>query len=87
MKTVDSNLVAAIGRATANWMDIREDLGILMAPEWEKASIKEHMIQKYIMNDTPITTRISSLDNDNKVILFRALLKWYGDFTPKIINY
>lgn len=87
MKTVDSNLVAAAGRATANWMDIREHLGSLMAPEWEEAGIKEHMMREFIHNDTPITARISSLDNDNKAILFRALLKWYGNFPANTINY
>lgn len=87
MKTVDSNLVAAAGRATVNWMDIREYLGSLMAPEWEKTGIKEHMMREFIKNDTPITARIHSLDSTNKAILFRALLKWYGDFEANIIKY
>lgn len=87
MKVVDSNLVAAAGRATASWMDIREYLGNLMVPEWEKAGIAEHMMSEFIHNDTPITARISSLDNNNKAILFRALLKWYGDFSAVIVAY
>lgn len=36
MKVVDSNLAEAVGRATVKWMDIREYLGSLMSPEWEK---------------------------------------------------
>ena len=87
MKTVDSNLVEAVGRATVNWMDIREYLGSLMAPEWDKEGIKEHMTREFIHNDTPITARISSLDNKNKAILFRALLKWYGDYPEDCIRY
>jgi hypothetical protein len=87
MKTVDSNLVAAAGRATVNWMDIREYLGSLMVPEWKEAGIEEHMMREFIHNETPITARIHSLDSDNKAILFRALLKWYGDFPVEIIKY
>lgn len=87
MKVVDSNLVAAAGRATVNWMDIREYLGSLMVPEWKKAGISEHMMHEFIHNDTPITARISSLDNNNKAILFRALLKWYGDLSAVIVAY
>ena len=87
MKVVDSNLVAAAGRATVNWMDVREYLGSLMVPEWQKAGIAEHMMREFIHNDTPITARISSLDNNNKAILFRALLKWYGDFSAVIVTY
>lgn len=87
MKVVDSNLAEAVGRATVKWMDIREYLGSLMSPEWEKNGIKEHMIRQYINVDTPITARISSLDSDNKAILFRALLKWYGNFPEDLINY
>ena len=70
MKTVDSNLVAAAGRATVNWMDIREYLGSLMIPEWKEAGIEEHMMREFIHNDTPITARIHSLGRNYKILTF-----------------
>lgn len=87
MNIVDSNLAEAIAKATIYWIDCREKLANIMKPEWDKSEITAHMMSNYIMVDTPITIRISSLDNKNKAILFRALLKWYGDFPVEIIHY
>lgn len=87
MKTVDLNLAKAIAKATIYWADCRDYLGILMSPDWAEAGIKEHMMREFIHNDTPITARISSLDIKNKAILFRALLKWYGDYPEDRIRY
>ena len=87
MKVVDSNLVEAVGKATANWMNCREYLGNLMKADWEKSGITAHMMREFINVETPITARISSLDSDNKAILFRALLKWYGNFPEELIKY
>lgn len=87
MNIVDSNLAEAIAKATLYWMDCRERLGNLMIAEWDKSGITAHMMSNYIIVDTPITARISSLDTNNKAILFRALLKWYGDFPAEIVKY
>lgn len=87
MKFVDSNLAEATAEATIYWLDYREQLGYLMKSDWAKLGIATHMWHSYIIVDTPITARVSSLDNDNKAILFRTLTKWYGDFLVENIQY
>ena len=69
MTLVDSNLAEAIAKATIYWLDCREQLGNLMKSDWVKSGIATHMWHNYIIVDTPITVRINSLDNNNKVII------------------
>lgn len=86
-KYVDFYLASAIARATMNWEYCREDIAKYCAEEWEERGVLEHMMNEYINVDTPITTRIANLDTQNQRLLFRALTKWAGNYSPKWVKY
>lgn len=88
MNTINLNLAHALAKVTLNWMDCRESIAKLCMPEWKKKGdwMAAHMIDNYIMVDTPITLRIYDLDKFNQAILFRALEQW-GDCRNEEIEY
>lgn len=82
MSKVNLCLAESIAKVTSEWEDCRERIGKLCLPEWIKRGdwMAAHMMDEYIMVNTPITLKVCDLDAQNQTILFRALEQFNDSF-------
>lgn len=73
----DIKILQGIADLTQNWQYRREDFFKFACesddPRWQDPSFRNHMYSEYINTDTPITTRLYSLDASNQRTLLRYI--------------
>ena len=81
--TYDIKILQGIADLTQNWELRREQFfKFACASEderWQDANFRNHMYSEYIKTDTPITTRLYSLDATNQKTLLRFINEYLMD--------
>ena len=80
MAFYDIKILTGIADLTQNWERRREQFFQFACASddkrWRDSSFRDHMYFKYIKTDTPITTRLYSLDETN----LRTLLRFINEY-------
>lgn len=79
----DVKILQGLADLTLNWKYRREDFFKFACtsddPRWQEPRFQNHMYSEYFKTDTPITTRLYSLDASNQRMLLRYLDKCLMD--------
>ena len=81
--TYDIKILQGIADLTQNWKNRREDFYRFACQNgderWQRPDFQHHMYLEYVKTDTPITTRLYSLDSLNQKNLLRYIDEYLMD--------